>query len=202
MVCGPCARRQMPRWPRTTGWQGKAAESQASSTPPASGPGRVVGSNRQQGPPNRVKSRNEGSYSIPAATEASWSASPPSSSTTVSQRTPTSTAASPLARSPRFPSGKLTPLTDRRTACASSEDESALVIRNDPKQCRVCQGAPSRARRLYVSAVTVRYDSAMMASSTVRSILSRSVMYRHPTPVLCTPNCLSCSSYRPTPSGR
>jgi hypothetical protein len=98
--------------------------------------------------------------------------------------------------------GKLTPLTDRRTTRASSEDESALVIRNDPKQCRVCQGAPSRARRVYVSAVTVRYDSAMMASSTVRSILSRSVIYRHPTPVLWTPNCLSRSSYRATPSGR
>jgi hypothetical protein len=46
-------------------------------------------------------------------------------------------------------------------------DESALVIRNDPKQCRLCQGAPSRPGRVYVSAVTVRYHSAMMASISI-----------------------------------
>ncbi len=62
--------------------------------------------------------------------------------------------------------------TDHGAAAPLLRDESALVIRNDPKQCRVCQGAPSRARRVYVSAVTVRYDLAMMASSTVKSILS------------------------------
>jgi hypothetical protein len=54
----------------------------------------------------------------------------------------------------------------------------------------------------YISLVRVRYDSATMASSTERSILSRSETYRHPTPVACGPSSLSCWSYRPMPSSR
>ena len=53
MVCRSCARRRTPRWRRTTGWRGKAAESQPFSTPPASGARSTRRLRPQQGRPNR-----------------------------------------------------------------------------------------------------------------------------------------------------